>query len=243
MSLTFSIQSFSGGVGTQQVSTYNQNLRAVANYVHSICGAYAVKAKGIIGQNSGQIIYNPNTGQLLNGLITQTIQAKVGEAGSGINTGATVYVINDSRIVAGTLKVFADGNLVPIDQEDIFSYNVNYTPTQITVTFNSPLQANVILRFEYFKGGQTNNVVTKSTQPTLYATPTAGATSVIFSDIIGLSLSDILFVFRGGLPKVPVLGATTDMNQIQINFTTGAIVVPTGDIYTGTEVVAIGYLK
>ena len=40
-------------------------LQKTATYLYQLCGKYSGVAKGIVAQNSGQVIYNTNTGQIL----------------------------------------------------------------------------------------------------------------------------------------------------------------------------------
>ena len=67
MPLTFDIQPFYGGVSSTQKATWDKNLFATATYLYQLCGKYSGVAKGIAAQNSGQVTYNTNTGQILNG--------------------------------------------------------------------------------------------------------------------------------------------------------------------------------
>lgn len=218
-------------------------LRKTANYLYSLCGAKnAAIAENILQEIGGQVIYDNNTGQLLNGLLFPDPEYVVGGTGSPLSDGDTEFTITDSRIIAGTLKVYADGKLMPLDVVDQFSYSAIYAPTSIHINFNQGLVGGQVMRFEYIKGGQVQGSVTKSTQPTLYHTPSYGETFVVFPELVNIPLEDILYVFVGIAPKRPIGAATSDMNRIQYTSSTGRFDLASGDIFTGDQEVAVSYM-
>ena len=241
MSLTFTIQPFRNGVSSQEALDFEEKMRQVANYVYSLCGRYNAIAAGIVTTNSGQVIYNPTTGQILNGLLFPEFQITVGAVGSPLAAGDTTYTITDQRIIAGSLDIFADGVELPEDDSTTFSYSVLYSPTSIAITFNAPLQNNQILLFKYRKGGTVTGSVTKALQPTLYYTCVGGETSIDFQELVGVAITDIITITRATGVKQPVLGATSNMNQLQYIPANGRVVCPTGDVFYQDEVISIAY--
>jgi len=241
MSSTLTIQPFRNGVGSEDVLSFDEQMRHVANYVYTLCGRYNLIAAGIVANNSGQVIYNPSTGQVLNGLLFPEYQITVGAVGSPLVAGDTTYLITDQRIIAGSLDIFADGVELPQDDNTTFSYSVLYSPTTISITFNAALQNDQILLFKYRKGGAVTGSVTKALQPTLYFTCVGGETSIAFVELAGVAITDIITITRATGVKQPVLGATSNMNQLQYNPVGGNVVCPTGDVFYQDEVISIAY--
>jgi hypothetical protein len=217
-------------------------LRKTANYLYSLCGAKnAAIAENILQIIGGQVIYDNNTGQLLNGLLFPELQFVVGGSGSPLSEGDTEYTITDARIIAGTLDVFAGDVLLPQDLNDQFSFSAIYAPSSIHVTFNQPLVNGQVITFKYIKGGQIQGSVTKSTQPTLYDTPAYGETFVVFPELVNIPLEDIISVFMQ-FPRRPVGAPTSNMGEIQYTAATGRFDLPSGDIFTGDQVIMVSYM-
>lgn len=241
MSLTFTIQPFFGGVSPSQKATWDKNLFATATYLYQLCGKYTGIAKGINAQNSGQVIYNTNTGQILNGLMPVHYQFTVGDVNAPLDGTNSTFIINDKRIVAGSFDLALDGLETPESQTNQVSYQELYTTSTITVTFNQAPQVGQIIRYQYLKGLSVNNG--KQTQPVLKYTCVGGETSVTFSDLVNVPITDILTLVRSGNVIQPVLGTNADMNALEYdNGLAGEFFAPTGDIFQAEEIIQVLYL-
>jgi hypothetical protein len=238
MSLTFNISPFKNGVSEAQANTFNQGMTNVGNWVYELCGKYAVKAKGIVSSGSGNVIYNPSTGQLLNGCITVQNQFVVGTIGSPIPIGGTTFTITDSRIIAGSFEIHADGLELPEGLTYQTSYSVIYTSGSIAVTFNYPVPEGQVYRYLYQKGLST--AMGKTVQPTLYFTCAGGETQITFAALLSVPIADLVLVSRATGVKQPVSTVTADMNQLQ--YVSGVFYAPTGDIFYNGEVISVTYI-
>jgi hypothetical protein len=223
---------------------YNNNaasttsLRNVANWVYDLCGKYATIAKGIVAGGSGNIIYNPSTGQLLNGLITVQNQFIIGTPQSPIAIGGTTFTITDSRIVAGSFEIHADGLELPETLTTQTSYSVQYTSSTIVVTFNYPVPEGQVYRYMYQKGLST--ATGKAIQPTIYFTCLGGETQISFAELSSVLIGDLVLVSRATGVKRPVSTVTADMNQLQ--YVGGVFYAPTGDVFYQGEVISVTYM-
>lgn len=241
MSLTFNIQPFYGGVSSTKKATWDKNLFATATYLYQLCGKYSGVARGIAAQNSGQVTYNTNTGQILNGLMPVHYQFTVGDLSAPLDGTNLSFVINDTRIVAGSFDLHLDGLETPESQTTQVSYQELYTTTTITVTFNQAPQVGQIIRYQYLKGLSINNG--KQTQIPIRYTCVGGETTVTFTDLIGVPKDDILTLVRGTNVIQAVLGTNTDMNALEYdNGAAGVFTVPTGDIFQAGEIIQVLYL-
>lgn len=238
MSLTFNISPFKNGVSETQANTFSQEMANVGNWVYELCGKYAVKAKGIVGGGSGDVIYNPSTGQLLNGCITVQNQFVIGTPESPVPIGGTTFTITDSRIIAGSFEIHADGLELPEGLTYQTSYSVQYTSGSIVVTFNYPVPEGQVYRYLYQKGLST--AMGKVIQPTLYFTCAGGETQVTFAALSAVPIGDIVLVSRATGVKQPVSMPTADMNQLQ--YQSGVFYAPTGDIFYNGEVISVTYM-
>lgn len=238
MSLTFNISPFKNGVSEAQANTFSQEMANVGNWVYELCGKYAVKAKGIVGGGSGNVIYNPSTGQLLNGCITVQNQFVVGAVGSPIAIGGTTFTITDTRIVAGSFEIHADGLELPEGLTAQTSYSVIYTSGSIAVTFNYPVPEGQVYRYLYQKGLST--AMGKVIQPTLYFTCAGGETQVTFAALSSVLIGDIVLVSRATGVKQPVSTVNADMNRLQ--YAAGVFYAPTGDVFYNGEVISVTYM-
>lgn len=217
------------------------SLFQVATYLYQLCGKYSGIAKGIAAQNSGQVTYNTNTGQILNGLMPVQYQFTVGDVAAPLNGTNLSFVINDTRIVAGSFDLHLDGLETPESQTTQVSYQELYTTTTITVTFNQAPQVGQIIRYQYLKGLSVNNG--KQTQPVLKYTCIGGETEITFTDLINVPIGDILTLVRSGNVIQPVLGTNADMNALEYdNGAAGVFTVPTGDIFQAGEIIQVLYL-
>jgi len=217
------------------------SLFQVATYLYQLCGKYSGIAKGIAAQNSGQVTYNTNTGQILNGLMPVHYQFTVGDLSAPLDGTNLSFVINDIRIVAGSFDLHLDGLETPESQTTQVSYQELYTTTTITVTFNQAPQVGQIIRYQYLKGLSINNG--KQTQIPIRYTCVGGETTVTFTDLIGVPKDDILTLVRGTNVIQAVLGTNTDMNALEYdNGAAGVFTVPTGDIFQAGEIIQVLYL-
>lgn len=217
------------------------SLFQVATYLYQLCGKYSGVAKGIAAQNSGQVTYNTNTGQILNGLMPVHYQFTVGDLSAPLDGTNLSFVINDTRIVAGSFDLHLDGLETPESQTTQVSYQELYTTTTITVTFNQAPQVGQIIRYQYLKGLSINNG--KQTQIPIRYTCVGGETTVTFTDLIGVPKDDILTLVRGTNVIQAVLGTNTDMNALEYdNGAAGVFTVPTGDIFQAGEIIQVLYL-
>lgn len=109
-------------------------LGQTTNYLFNIIGKYWYNAKAILDANNGGIIINPNTG------MASTIQAfhfewVVGATGSPLNNGDTTYVISLADVIPNSVSLEMPQDNVPMNQTDQFSYQIAYTPQQVTFLF------------------------------------------------------------------------------------------------------------
>ena len=225
---------------------YNQNqsystLPQVATYLYQLCGKYTGVAKGINAQNSGQVTYSTNTGQILNGLMPVHYQFTVGDVNAPLDGTNSTFIINDNRIVAGSFDLALDGLETPESQTNQVSYQELYTTSTITVTFNQAPQIGQIIRYQYLKGLSTNNG--KQVQPVLKYTCGGGENIVPFFELIGVPIGDILTLTRSGNVIEPVLGENSNMNALQYdNGFAGEFFSPTNDLFQTGEVIQVLYL-
>jgi hypothetical protein len=219
-------------------------LQKTANYLYSLCtGRNAAIAEGILDQQGGNVVYNPITGQVLNGIVLREFTYVVGGAGSPLTNGMTTYTISDTRIIAGTMDLHVDGLELPTDNNDVFSYTVQYSPSTIEIEWNQPLVAGQIVNLEYWVGGaNSSGVSVKSVQPTIYYTAVGGETSFAVGALLNIPITDIIFSARATGFKRLVSGATSDMNELQYTASTGTITLPTGDVAITGEVFAFSYM-
>lgn len=221
----------------------NPTLRDAANYLYSLCtGRNAAIAENILQQQGGNVIYNPTTGQLLNGLEFPELEFVVGSLGAPMQDGDTVLVINDARIIAGTVDITVDGVEIGVALLDRFSYTYTSTSTQIVITFNQPVLDGQNIIVKYVRGGQVQSSVTKSTQPTISVRPSEGTTSFQITALQGVPITDIIWVSRAGILRRVVPSATNDMMEIEYVQATNTFVLPIGDTATGTEDFLISYM-
>jgi hypothetical protein len=238
MSLTFNISPFKGGLSQTQADSFAKGLDSSANYLYSLCGKYGIAARNIVASNSGQVIYNPSTGQLLNGLITVQNQFVIGTVGSPIAIGGTTFTITDSRIVAGSFEIHADGLELPETLTTQTSYSVQYTSSTIVVTFNYPVPEGQVYRYMYQKGLST--ATGKAIQPTIYFTCLGGETQISFTELSSVLIRDLVLVSRATGVKRPISTVTADMNQLQ--YVGGVFFAPTGDVFYQGEVISVTYM-
>ena len=222
-------------------SPNDEGLTKAANYVYALCGKYGVLAQKITSANSGQVTYNPSTGQLLNGLLFPQYHFIVGQKGALMNEGDTTLTINDQRMIAGTVDIISDGYTLAEGATDRFSFAYTQSATVLNITFNQPVVNGQEITIKYIKGGQIQGSVTKSTQPTLYYTPAYGETSVIFTELIGIGIDDIISVMID-LPRIPTESPTSNMKQIQYTSATGRFDLPSGDMFTGDQTIIVQYM-
>lgn len=242
MSLTFNIQPFYGGVSLSQQYAWDEDLRNIANYLYRLCNYYIFEAEGVVATNSGQTIYNPNTGQVLNGFIPVDFQFIVGDVDSPLDPTNTFFTINDTRIFAGSLDVHVDAGELPVDLTNQVSYEPVYSQNSILVTFNQPLQVGQVVRGQYFKGVGVGGA-TKVSQPTIYYTFDSDVTEIEFAELEGVPLTDLRLIFRNTTNVRPVNAVVTDMNQLQYdNGTLGKFTCPTGDLFTNGNTLTIDYV-
>lgn len=242
MALTFTINPFVGGVSIAQQALWDADLRSAANYLYRLCNYYVFEASGIVANNSGQVIYNPTTGQVLNGFIPVDYQFIVGSIDNPMDITNTYFTITDQRIFAGSLNIHVDEGEKPVDLNNQVSYDPIYSPNSIRVTFNQPLVDGQVVRYGYFKGLATANG-TKTSQEPIYYTFTSDETSISFSELVGVPLVDLRVVLRSGSGVRPVLGATADSTQLQYdNGVAGTFTPPTGDTFISGSNLTIEYV-
>ena len=119
-------------------------IESVMNYTISICGSYLNKAKTTINNALGLLLYNTATNQPIT-LATINSQYIVGQSGSPAY-GSTTQTIVDTNIIAGSVSVISDGIDLPISVSDRLSFAVAYSPSQIVITYNQPLNTDTTLQ-------------------------------------------------------------------------------------------------
>lgn len=110
------------------------NLPAVTNYLFTLIGKYQFAAKEILDAQSGGTIVDPNTGLQVT-LQAFDTQFTVGQAGSPLNQGDTLYVIPITNVIPNSVKIEMPQDNIPMNQTDQFSYQIAYTPEQVTILF------------------------------------------------------------------------------------------------------------
>lgn len=118
-------------------NTYFPNdlhLPEATNYLFTLIGKYQFKAKEILDAQSGGTIVDPNTGLQVT-LQAFDTQFTVGQSGSPLNQGDTLYVIPIQNVIPNSVKVETPPANIPMGQTDQFSYNIAYTPEQVTIQF------------------------------------------------------------------------------------------------------------
>lgn len=241
MALIFTINPFVGGVSIAQQALWDVDLRNAANYLYRLCNYYVFEASGIVSNNSGNVIYNPTTGQILNGLIPVDYQFTVGDANTPMNDDNDVMTLTYNRIIAGSLNVHLDGSEVPNDLTAQVSVDPIYSPNSIVATFNQALQVGQVVRYQLFIGGASASGSFVSQEP-LYYTFTIDASSKVFSQLVGIPLPQLRVILRSGTGVRPVTEATTDSTQIQYDGTTGTFYPPTGDIFSQDSNITVDYV-
>lgn len=241
MNISFTISPFIGGVSLSQQYDWDEGLRNAANYLYRLCNYYVFEASGIMAANSGVTIYNPNTGQQLLGKVTVNYQFIVGSIDNPMDVTNTYFTITDPRIIAGTFNMYIDRDQDVQNIPTQVSYIPIYSPNSIRVTNNQPLQPGQIVRYSYEKGGSVSSG-TLASQETLYYTFPSDASSKVFSELVGIPLSQLRLVFRSGTVVRPVTGTTTDSTQIQYDGTTGTFTPPTGDVFSQDSNLTVDYV-
>lgn len=219
------------------------SIRKVANWVYELCGAFNPRARAISTSGSGVIIINPNTGQVLNGIIIVDRQFVVGQPDSLLAVGGTTFIITDSRIVVPSFSMYEDTGRLPQQLVDRISYSVIYSTTTIQVTLNTPVENGQCIIYSYQKGLASSTGVGKVTQPTLYHTFTTNQSSYQFTQLIGVAIIDLTTVMRNTTGVQPFASVVTDSNQIQFDSATGTFYPPTGDIFTPTNTLYVAWVN
>lgn len=83
------------------------------------------------------------------------IQFKVGQPGSLITAGSTTLTINDSLIIADTLSVMVDGEILPDNTDGLYDSDYNYVPVFSTLntilTFSNAAANDQVYIISYVK--------------------------------------------------------------------------------------------
>lgn len=238
MALTFTIQSFNGGVSVAQQAAWDADLRNIANYLFRLCNYLVFKASGIVANNSGNTIYNPTTGQQFLGNLFVPYQFTVGDANTPMDVTNTILTIDDTNIVAGSMFLTVDEGEKPKDLTNRVSYDPIYSPNKIVATFNQALEIGQVVIYHYFKMGQKSGTVSKTSQPPLYYTLPSDSATVTFGELVGVPLADLRIISVGGTLVRPVLGATTDATQVQYdNGIAGIFTSSSGVFIEGSQII------
>lgn len=121
------------------VDPNNENLPKMANYMYSLCNPYVAAAQAIINAGTTGNIVNPsNTNNVT--VATPSYQFKVGEVGALMLAGETTLTITLSGIVNPSAEITLDGTEVAYGRSDVFSYTATYSPTNIVIVFNNPVE-------------------------------------------------------------------------------------------------------
>lgn len=110
------------------------NLPAATNYLFTLIGKYQFKAKEILDAQDGGIIVDPNTG-LQVALQWFHQEFTVGQVGSPLVQGDIFYIIPIQNVIPNSVTLEMPQDNIPQGQTDQFSYNIAYTPTQVTIQF------------------------------------------------------------------------------------------------------------
>jgi hypothetical protein len=104
-------------------------------YMKALCGAYALKAQGIIG-SAGGIFVNPVTGQ--NAVIQPLfIQFTIGAIGELMSAGDTVLTLNYTGVIENSESVVIDNADIPRGTDlDRIRYTIAFNTTNFVITFN-----------------------------------------------------------------------------------------------------------
>lgn len=115
----------------------SSDISLITNYTAAICAAYAFEAQDLLNSGGGGIIINPSTGTASLESINEDFT--VGESGSLLNAGDTVFTINigsGSIFQEGIFQLVLDGVVLPRNNNTRISYTVSYAVGVITVTLN-----------------------------------------------------------------------------------------------------------
>ncbi len=111
----------------------------MTNYMYSLCNPYVLRAQGVINAGATGNIVNPsNTNNVT--VATPSYQFKVGEVGALMTAGQTTLTITLSGIVNPSAEITLDGTEVAYGRSDVFSYTATYSPTNIIIVFNNPVE-------------------------------------------------------------------------------------------------------
>jgi hypothetical protein len=118
-------------------------LPKMANYMYSLCNPYVAQALGVINAGTTGNIVNPSTGNNVT-IATPSYQFKVGEVGALMLAGETTLTITLSGIVNPSAEITLDGTEVAYGRSDVFSYTATYSPTNIVIVFNNPVENDML---------------------------------------------------------------------------------------------------
>ncbi len=107
--------------------------------MYSLCNPYVAQALGVINAGTTGNIVNPSTGNNVT-IATPSYQFKVGEVGALMLAGETTLTITLSGIVNPSAEITLDGTEVAYGRSDVFSYTATYSPTNIVIVFNNPVE-------------------------------------------------------------------------------------------------------
>ncbi len=105
----------------------------------------------VAGQSTGMALRTWATIKacLLSGIAWDRIQFQIGTLGSLMVVGDTVLVIDVPRIFENSAFVFLDSNTLYEDDSTQISYDIVYTDTEITITFNQAVRNGQKYRIVY----------------------------------------------------------------------------------------------
>jgi len=198
------------------------NLNAYSQYLYAMCGAYIPQAL-IISGNAGGGTVLPNTPSYV--IQPVSLYFIIGKAGSPMNAGDTVLIINDT-VIPNSLWVVLDSQILDPDVTDQFSYHVAYTNNQTIITFNQGVQTGQKYQVRYTKQGQvtSSGTITQLQTPVIY-TANGGETTFNIPQLIA---KKVYLVTRGGLEVGNILNSGTPTgSDITINLFTGDVTIPT----------------
>lgn len=117
-----------------------------ANYMYSLCNPYVAAANRIINAGTTGDIINPSTGNLVT-IATPNPQFRIGDPGALMNAGDTAITFGYAGVVNPSLEITLDGVEIPYGDPVVFSFTATYSPTDVQVVFNAPVQTGWLLNF------------------------------------------------------------------------------------------------
>jgi hypothetical protein len=124
----------------------DESLNDTCLYLYALCGRYVIQAQHIINEGVTGDVIDPNTGNLVT-IATPNPQFRVGDPGALMTAGETTITFGYAGVVNPSLEITLDGVEIPYGDPVVVSFTATYTPTDVQVVFNAPVQNGWLLNF------------------------------------------------------------------------------------------------